>query len=234
MPTEEPLGFYTGRVATEWLCDGRRMKLIEAFCFTDADGMPWPVPPETIVDGASIPRPLWSLIGGPFEGKYRASSVIHDYYCDVRTADWKAVHLVFYRGMLVSGVSWFTAKIMYTAVYYAGPRWNETVTHNANLRRPGGPHGDTVYRTAIDPIVLAVTEILECEGRSVMRWSFDNPSETSSPEVVLRVDKLKALVEKVDPPLSKLTRAIDEALKFLPGYETAARSISVGELTALE
>ncbi|OQS41908.1 DUF1353 domain-containing protein [Chromobacterium haemolyticum] len=113
---------------TAWLPDGRRMRLTQPFGYVDKDNLPWPVPVGAIVDGASIPQVLWSLIGGPLEGLYRQASIIHDYYCDVRTRPWQAVHRVFYEAMLCSGVSEPKAKIMYYAVYRFGPRWEQEST----------------------------------------------------------------------------------------------------------
>jgi Protein of unknown function (DUF1353) len=43
------------------------------------------VPAGAIVGGASIPQVFWSIIGGPFEDKYREASVIHDYYCEQKS-----------------------------------------------------------------------------------------------------------------------------------------------------
>jgi hypothetical protein len=64
MPEHE-LGHYTGRLLLQPLPDGRRMRVIEDFGFMEADGLHWPVPPKSTVDGASIPQVLWSLMGGP-------------------------------------------------------------------------------------------------------------------------------------------------------------------------
>src|SRR5262245_25222380 len=111
--TTRAYGRYLGRPILEWLSDGRHMRLVKSFGFLDNNRKPWPVPVNAEVDGASIPRPLWSLVGGPFEGKYRDASIIHDYYCDVRTEPWQAVHRVFYNAMRVSGVSELRAKLMY-------------------------------------------------------------------------------------------------------------------------
>lgn len=108
---------------TEWLDDGRNMRLKRPFGFVEEGGREWPVPSETIVDGASIPRVFWSLIGGPFEGVYRNASVVHDYYCDVQTRPWRDTHRVFLEAMRCSSVSEIRAKIMYYAVYRFGPRW---------------------------------------------------------------------------------------------------------------
>lgn len=108
---------------TEWLDDGRHMRLKQPFGYVEEGGREWPVPSEAVVDGASIPRVFWSLIGGPFEGQYRNASVVHDYYCDMQTRPWQDTHRVFYEAMLCSGVGDIRAKTMYYAVYRFGPRW---------------------------------------------------------------------------------------------------------------
>jgi hypothetical protein len=115
------VGKYEGRAAIELLDDGRRVQLTEPFAYHDSCAQIWRVPPGAIVDGASIPKALWSVIGGPFEGKYRAASIIHDWYCDIRVRPWKAVHRVFYEAMLASKVSNRIATLMYAAVYWGGP-----------------------------------------------------------------------------------------------------------------
>lgn len=33
-------------------------------------------------DGATIPRPLWSLVGSPFDPRFMAAALIHDHFCD--------------------------------------------------------------------------------------------------------------------------------------------------------
>ncbi|MBJ7417571.1 MAG: DUF1353 domain-containing protein [Niveispirillum sp.] len=108
---------------TEWLDDGRHMRLKRPFSYLEESGREWPVPMDAIVDGASIPKVLWSLIGGPFEGLYRDASIVHDYYCDERSRPWRETHRAFHDAMLCSGVSDARAKIMYYAVYRFGPRW---------------------------------------------------------------------------------------------------------------
>lgn len=107
----------------EWLEDGRHMRLKRPFAYEEESGREWPVPAETVVDGASIPQVFWSLIGGPFEGQYRDASIVHDYYCDVRTRPWKDTHRTFFDAMICSGVNTIRAKTMYYAVYRFGPRW---------------------------------------------------------------------------------------------------------------
>lgn len=115
-------GVYRGRVLAEWTGD-REMKLIEPFEYVDSKSVRWPVPQGTVVDGASIPQFLWSLTGGPFEGAYRAASVVHDHYCIVRTRPHRDVHAMFWEAMLSSGVGPKRAWLMYRAVDKFGPTW---------------------------------------------------------------------------------------------------------------
>lgn len=117
-------GRFEGDLVLKALPDGRNMQLVHPFNYTDSRNVPWPVPAGTIVDGASIPRVFWSIVGAPYTGKYRDASVIHDYYCETHSRHWKAVHKVFYDGMLARGVDPVQAEIMYLAVYRFGPRWD--------------------------------------------------------------------------------------------------------------
>ncbi|MDX2264322.1 MAG: DUF1353 domain-containing protein [Hyphomicrobiales bacterium] len=119
----EAQGRYVGSVVTRWNEDGRRMTLVNPFEYIDPSNVRWPVPAGTTVDGASIPRVFWSLIGGPFEGKYRNASVVHDFYCQVRTRPHVNVHRVFYDAMKTSGLVDRTSWLMYQAVAQFGPRW---------------------------------------------------------------------------------------------------------------
>lgn len=116
-------GQYIGTVQAEWGPDGRTMTLLAPFEYVDARNEHWVAPKGAVVDGASIPQFAWSIIGGPFEGRYRNASVIHDIACDEKKRPWNLVHETFYWAMLTSGVDATKAKIMYAAVYHFGPRW---------------------------------------------------------------------------------------------------------------
>jgi Protein of unknown function (DUF1353) len=127
MESASESGRYIGTVKAKWLDDGRRMRLLAKFSYIDPKGLRWDAPKGWVIDGASIPRVLWTPVGGPFEGIYRNASVIHDVGCDQRTRPWEAVHEVFYWAMLTSGVGILRAKIMYAAVYHFGPRWPQKI-----------------------------------------------------------------------------------------------------------
>jgi hypothetical protein len=116
-------GHFEGDLVVELLDDGRQCRVLRPYVFIRPDGSSWVVPPDTVVDGASIPRPFWSVIGGPFEGRYRNASVVHDRYCDTMERTWRDTHRMFYEAMRCKGVPSLKAKVMFYAVNRFGPRW---------------------------------------------------------------------------------------------------------------
>ncbi len=116
-------GRFEGRVVTEWLDDGRDMRLVEPFAYVDAADTHWLAPADAVVNGASIPRAFWSVIGGPFAGRFRNASVVHDVACVERTEGWREVHRMFYEACRCADAPLIKSKIMYYAVYHFGPRW---------------------------------------------------------------------------------------------------------------
>jgi len=103
--------------------DGRTAKLLADVSYTDSRSVLWLAPKGSIVDGASIPRAFWTFIGGPWEGRYRFASVIHDVACEERKRPWDETAEMFYEAMRCSGVRELKAKTMYYAVYKFGPQW---------------------------------------------------------------------------------------------------------------
>ncbi len=116
-------GRFPGDLIVKVLDDGRRMQLAAPFEYIDSRNKKWVVPPGETVDGASIPEALWSTIGGPFSGRYRKASVIHDFFCGYKVRPAKEVHGVFYDAMRTSGVGITKAKLMLFAVLRFGPDW---------------------------------------------------------------------------------------------------------------
>ena len=138
-------GRYEGRAVVELLDEGRVVSLVEAFSYIDYLSQRWDVPSGAKVDGASIPRALWTLVGAPFEGRYRNASIIHDWFCDRRNRPWQRVHEIFYEAMLTSGVSKVQASMLYAGVRLGGPRWSDTAVSNNNMNI-----ADTVGAISID------------------------------------------------------------------------------------
>jgi hypothetical protein len=123
---QHPWGYYSGQVEARWENDGRHMTLLSELRYTDPEGVIWVAPAGSVVDGASIPRALWSLMGGPFDGKYRNGSVLHDVAYDQKSRPWKQCDRMFYNAMRCSGVSATEAKTMYYALYRHGRHWKHT------------------------------------------------------------------------------------------------------------
>ena len=80
--TTTDFGRFEGEVVAVWDSSGRNMTLREDFAYIDSMERRWLAPTGTVVDGASIPRLFWTVIGSPFAGKYRNASVVHDIECD--------------------------------------------------------------------------------------------------------------------------------------------------------
>lgn len=122
-PPAAAWGRFVGAVVARWHDDGRSMTLVEPFAYVDPREARWDAAAGSVIDGASIPRAFWSLIGGPFEGRFRDASVVHDAACAERSREWRAVHRMFYEACRCGGVDAVLAKTMYYAVHHFGPRW---------------------------------------------------------------------------------------------------------------
>lgn len=118
-------GEFSGPIDTRWENNGITMVLLNELRYTDPYGEVWTAPAGSRVDGASIPRPFWSIIGGPFEGKYRNASVLHDVAYEQQKKPWQEVDRMFYNAMRCSGVGALTAKTMYYTLVRHGRHWKD-------------------------------------------------------------------------------------------------------------
>jgi hypothetical protein len=97
----EPVDRFVGEVVLRDIDPkGRNFELEQPFGYIDPSGTMWQAEKGLVTDGASIPWPLWSIVGGPFEGEYRRAAVIHDFYCDRKYRGWERTHRVFYDAMM--------------------------------------------------------------------------------------------------------------------------------------
>jgi hypothetical protein len=124
---ENTWGSFPAKPKVELEDDGRDLRLLEDFVYIDPRGKVWSASRNLLVDGASIPRPFWTITGGPLEGQYRNASIVHDAGCDRMTEPWEDVHAMFYEACRCGGVPENTAKVLYAAVYHFGPRWEVKV-----------------------------------------------------------------------------------------------------------
>lgn len=165
VPSAAALGQFEGEVVAVWDADGRNMTLRQDFAYIDGQGRRWLAPANSVVNGASIPQGFWSVIGGPFEGRYRNASVIHDVGCHDMNAAWEDVHQMFYEACLCGGVDETQAKMMYYAVYHFGPRWQKVTETQVEMRPTiNGPVPEAVAVQLVvrnDPVPPTPDEIAQ-------------------------------------------------------------------------
>jgi hypothetical protein len=130
-------GYYIGDPVTRWNPDGRTMTLVSELRYTDPQGVVWTAPIGSVVDGASIPRYLWSIMGGPFEGQYRNASVLHDVAYEKHNRPWRDCDRMFYNAMRCSGVNAAEAKTMYYALYKFGHHWKFPIKRGKPVKYQG-------------------------------------------------------------------------------------------------
>lgn len=132
---------FSGNPRTEWVVnnngDDRDMKLLEQFSYTDPNGRNWVAPVGSIINGASIPQPLWTAVGSPYTGDYRRASIVHDVACDnVRTAqERKDADEMFYYACLDGGCSHAQANILYVGVRIGAWAGNSFIKTDFSLER---------------------------------------------------------------------------------------------------
>lgn len=110
-------GFY-GDCILKVRLDGETFEVMQDFGFRMRSGFYVCARPGDIVDGASIPRFWWRVIGSPMTGQYRRASVIHDVGCKYNReklprSTWD---LALYEGMRADKCNPVKAWIIYRAV----------------------------------------------------------------------------------------------------------------------
>lgn len=112
-------GFFSEDPKTVWLTnpDGadRNMQLLEDFSYTDPKGRVWFAPQGSSINGASIPRPLWSTVGSPYTDDYRRASIVHDVACDTGIPR-KEADVMFFHACRAGGCNAAQARVLYAGV----------------------------------------------------------------------------------------------------------------------
>lgn len=112
-------GLFSGNPKTEWLSDkgnDRDMRVLEDFWYIDPAGRRWEAPAGTIINGASIPRTLWSSVGSPYTGDYRRAALVHDAAVGTAGVLRTDADSMFYYACLAGGCSLLQAKMLYAGV----------------------------------------------------------------------------------------------------------------------
>jgi hypothetical protein len=95
------------------------MTVIADFHYVDPDGKLWAAPAGTVVDGASIPRILWAIVGSPYTGDYRRASIVHDKATEdpaLPAKKRKAADRMYYHACLFGGCRKWEAIVQYLGV----------------------------------------------------------------------------------------------------------------------
>ena len=112
-------GKFSGNPKTEWLSElgeDRDMRVLEPFWYLDPEGRRWDVPEGTIINGASIPRTLWSSVGSPFTGAYRRAALVHDAAVGREGVLRQEADTMFHFACLCGGCTVLQAKLLYAGV----------------------------------------------------------------------------------------------------------------------
>lgn len=140
------MAHFSGNPRTEWLTDpyspDRDMRLLEDFSYTDPSGKVWLAPAGSVINGASIPRALWSSVGSPYTDDYRNASVVHDVACDDASIPRKNADVMFYNACLTGGCSKSQAALLYAGVRIGAwvssrPTWQPDLRELLIYRLPG-------------------------------------------------------------------------------------------------
>ena len=119
------MGYFIGDIEVTFESDGRYVRVDRPFSYVTSAGVIHTVPTDFRTDGASIPKGLWWLIGGPFSGRYRGPAIVHDRLYFTGEGGKRYADKIFREAMQVSGVSFWKRNILYRAVRWFGyGAWN--------------------------------------------------------------------------------------------------------------
>jgi len=198
-------GEFSSDPQTVWLTedgtDDRKMALLRGFSFKDPAAKVWLAPAGSVIDGASIPRALWTIVGSPYTGDYRRASIVHDVACDQAGGDEKkrrAADRMFFHACRAGGCSIWQSTVLYLGVRIGAAAPKVQAWHAAVATETSGPR---VRRTADE---LRLERDFQAIVDRVLA-----PGETDDPEKVeRRADEALAAVAglKVRVPTKRSSR----------------------------
>ena len=170
-------GEFSDPPKTLWQTEGgqagdRRMTLLADFDFLDPDKKLWRAPKGyEKMDGASIPQPLWSLIGSPYTGNYRRAAIVHDWACD-NLNDRLAADRMFYHACRAGRCTIWQATILYIGVRIGAWLKSHPTSRFAAVPEFAGPR---VFQTRDEADLVST---FQTTAEFVLRpGETDNPSE---------------------------------------------------------
>jgi hypothetical protein len=149
------IGEFQGKVIVEWLDDPfvPTMRLVEPFAFRQPDGKVWTVPGGYILKGTGLPPLFRELIGQPFNGGFRKSSIVYDYATQKMTEPWDAAQHMFLDASVAEGATQAEAKAMYLLLRAQGSRWEVPDSQcYGHCHQKGGKH--LLWRPLVDEALV--------------------------------------------------------------------------------
>lgn len=201
-------GKFQGDVEALWLThDGadRNIRVLKDVVYEAPDKKRWEAPAESVVNGASIPRLLWTVIGSPYVGDYRRASVVHDTACEAPKVSRKTADRMFYYACRADGCGWLQAKVLYIGVRIGAWISSDQSLRHLNNAAPLG-YGPMPALTPEEHMVLEVhqrsyylTEDLEGTDADL-----DTIDRTVKKSIALSLARYKAAQRQRDK-LAKIT-----------------------------
>jgi len=175
--------------------------------FIDARKQKWIAPKNTLTDGASIPRMFIKSIGDPRSPEFLNAATMHDSYCGVgnetgpyyHTVPWQSVHRMFYNGLRVGGTSAPKAKLMYAAVYLAGPRWGTLNNIDLNPVTAAYGLGSRQSNHSLPDQGVSERQLLQALARAKTFINAQNPS----------LDALETFMNQQETQLTTTASSLD-------------------------
>jgi hypothetical protein len=192
-------GTFSGEPAATWLTqDGtpdRLMKILQPFSFKDPDAKIWRAPKGAVIDGASIPRALWTAVGSPYTGDYRRASIVHDVACDEAGGSQKkrrAADRMFFHACRAGGCSIRQSIILYLGVRVGAAAIDVPPWHAAISIESAGPRtrrSDDELRLERD--FQQITDRVLAQGETDDPRQLERRADAAFP-VVLGLKKVKS------------------------------------------
>lgn len=103
------------------------VQVVEDWCFT-VNGKEYWIPAGYTFDGASIPRFFWRVIGSPFDPRFWAAALAHDWIYLMHVLAREVADEIFRQLLIRSGAGRARARTMWSAVrgFGCGPWKNNT------------------------------------------------------------------------------------------------------------
>lgn len=126
----------------KWLAKGTFAPTDDPRVFTLMSDLLWQVDGKRFVhvaagyemDGANVPRVLWSVFGNPMSGDVLPAAALHDALYESELVSREQADDWFHEAMLDNGVRWFKALTFYAGVRYAGEYWWDRHDENSITR----------------------------------------------------------------------------------------------------